>query len=63
MCSTKPRYVDKFEVRTYTDSEGNVHTEYDGGYWVDGGSAVAATDNTGNGAVPASKDPAAVGRF
>jgi hypothetical protein len=61
--STKPRYVDKFVVRTYTDSEGTVHTEYDGGYWVDGGSAVAATNNTGNGAVPASKDPAAVGRF
>lgn len=60
--STRPRYVDKYVVRTYTDSEGNTHTEYDGGYWVDGGSAVA-TNNTGNGAVPASKDPAAVGRF
>lgn len=61
--STKPRYVDKFVVRTYTDSDGNIHTEYDGGYWVDGGSTVAATNNTGNGAIPASKDPAAVGRF
>lgn len=60
---TQPRYVDKFVVRTYTDNEGNVHTEYDGGYWVDGGASTSTASNTGNGAVPASKDPAAVGRF
>ncbi len=61
--ATRVSYVDKFVVRTYTDSEGNLQTEYDGGYWVDGGAATATASNTGNGAVPASKDPAAVGRF
>ncbi|MFZ5635371.1 MAG: TrbM/KikA/MpfK family conjugal transfer protein [Pseudomonadota bacterium] len=59
--SIRPRYVDKYVVRTYTDSEGNTHVEYDGGYWVDGQSSAPVASNTGNGAIPASKDPAAVG--
>jgi hypothetical protein len=61
--STQPRYVDKYVVRTYQDSEGNTIYEYDGGYWVDGGAATATVANDGNGAIPASRDPAAVGRF
>ena len=61
--STQPRYVDKYVVRTYQDSEGNTMYEYDGGYWVDGGAATATVANDGNGAIPASRDPAAVGRF
>jgi hypothetical protein len=58
---TKPRYIDKFVVRTYEDYDGNIRYEYGGGYWVDGGSTEAVASNTGNGAVPASKDPAAIG--
>lgn len=59
--STKPRYVDRFVVRTYEDAEGNTMYDYDGGYWVDGGSTAKVAANDSNGAVPASKDRAAVG--
>ena len=59
--STKPRYVDKYVVRTYKDSEGNTMYDYDGGYWVDGSSTAGVAANNANGAVSASKDRAAVG--
>mgnify|MGYP003498215692 FL=1 len=59
--STQPRFVDKFVERTYQDSEGNTVYEYGGGYWVDGQSATATASNDTNGAIPASKDPAAIG--
>jgi TrbM len=59
--STQPRYVDKFVERTYQDSEGNTVYEYGGGYWVDGQSTVAKASNDTNGAIPASRDRAAVG--
>jgi hypothetical protein len=59
--STKPRYIDRYVVRTWTDSDGNMQYEYAGGYWVDGGSTEVASNNSGNGAVPASQDRAAVG--
>lgn len=59
--STKPSYVQRFVVRTYEDAEGNTMYDYDGGYWVDGGSTAKVAANDSNGAVPASKDRAAVG--
>ena len=63
MNNALPRYVDKYVVRTYVDGEGTTYYEYDGGYWVDGSTASAKLASDANGAVPASKDPAAVGRF
>lgn len=57
--STKPHYVDKYIENTFTDSEGNVTYQYAGGYWVDGSAAAAKVAATG--AIPASKDPAAIG--
>jgi hypothetical protein len=59
--NTMPRYIDRYVVRTWTDSEGNTQYEYAGGYWVDGNSTEVASNNTGNGAIPASQDRAAVG--
>lgn len=59
--SIRPRYVEKYIVRTYQDSEGNTHVEYDGGYWVDPQASAPVAANDTNGAIPASKDPAAVG--
>ena len=50
-------------MRTYTDSEGDAHTKYGGGYWVVGGAETATAANNTHGAIPASKDPAAVGRY
>lgn len=58
--STKPHYIDKYVESSYTDSEGNTIYQYAGGYWVDGGTSAKVAANT-NGAVPASKDPAAIG--
>lgn len=63
MNNALPHYVDKYVVRTYVDSEGTTYYEYDGGYWVDGSTASAKLASDANGAIPASKDPAAVGRF
>ncbi|NOT88192.1 MAG: conjugal transfer protein TrbM [Lysobacter sp.] len=58
--NTKPYYVEKYVESSYTDYEGNTIYQYAGGYWVDGGSA-AAKVAANNGAIPASKDPAAIG--
>ena len=63
MNNALPHYVDKYVVRTYVDNEGTTYYEYDGGYWVDGSAASAKLASDANGAIPASKDPAAVGRF
>ena len=57
---TKPRYIDKYVESSYTDYEGNVVYQYAGGYWVDGGSATTVAASA-NGAIPAAKDPAAIG--
>ncbi len=57
-----PHYVDKYVTRTYVDGDGVTHYEYDGGYWADGASTSVAANDT-NGAIPASKDPASVGKF
>jgi TrbM len=57
--STKPRYIDKYVESTSTDSEGNIVYQYAGGYWVDGGSTAKVASSAG--AIPASKDPAAIG--
>lgn len=57
--NTKPHYVDKYIENTFTDSEGNVTYQYAGGYWVDGTAAAAKVATAG--AIPASKDPAAIG--
>ena len=56
----KPYYIEKFVESSYTDYEGNVTYVYGGGYWVDGGSSAKVAANA-NGAIPASKDPAAIG--
>jgi hypothetical protein len=58
--STKPHYLDKYVERSYTDAEGNTVYEYGGGYWVDAGSTAKIATNTA-GAIPASKDAAAIG--
>lgn len=58
--NTKPHYVDKYVESSYTDYEGNIVYQYAGGYWVDGGSTATVAANA-NGAIPASKDPAAIG--
>lgn len=58
--STKPHYVDRYVESSYTDYEGNTIYQYAGGYWVEGGSAAKVATN-GNGAIPASRDPAAIG--
>lgn len=61
--SMMPRYVDKYVSRTYVDSDGITRYEYAGGYWVDGQTAAPTAANDTNGAIPASRDPAAVGRY
>jgi TrbM len=63
MNASLPRYIDKYVTRTYVDSEGVTQYEYDGGYWVDGSTASAKVASDANGAIPASKDPAAIGSF
>lgn len=63
MNNALPHYVDKYVVRTYVDGEGTTYYEYDGGYWVDGSTASAKLASDANGAIPASKDPASVGKF
>ena len=63
MNASMPRYVDKYVTRTYVDADGMTQYEYDGGYWVDGGAASTKIASDANGAIPASKDPAAVGSF
>jgi hypothetical protein len=57
--SITPRYIDKYVESSYTDADGNTVYNYAGGYWVDAGSSAKVASNTG--AIPASKDPAAVG--
>jgi TrbM len=58
--NTKPYYVEKYVESSYADYEGNTVYQYAGGYWVDGGSSAKVAANA-NGAIPASKDPAAIG--
>lgn len=58
--STRPTYLERYVESSYTDSEGNIVYQYAGGYWVDAGTATVASNDT-NGAIPASKDPAAIG--
>jgi len=57
----RPTFVARFVVSTHTDWEGNTITEYGGGYWVDGNTQLPTSVAATNGAVPASKDSAAVG--
>jgi len=61
VASIKPRYIDRYVVRSWTDSEGVVQYEYDGGYWVDAQSPGPTSANNTNGAIPASQDRAGVG--
>lgn len=62
--NSRPYYVERRVVRTIDDGDGNIRYEYEGGYWVNGGTETANMgSNSTNGAIPASKDKAAVGRF